>query len=522
MRFHKVLNVLLVAAFLAAMTVPLLTADFEGGKISVDENRYLAMFPQLRTEGKWTFDAAQFNSWINDNIGGRALATKADTLIDYHAFGLSSKYDTLIGKDGWMYYYTEDILDDYSGTNLLAEEKLEAVAQDVATVAEFVDEQGAQFLFVIAPDKKTVYPEKYTEMVNVLSETKRTQQLLGYLREHAGIRAITLEDALVSAKEKGDVYSPRVDNAHWNMLGGYIGYERIMQELKDMGVEAQWTPLEECTITEYTDQALFNSGVWISETAYSVYSERRDAIALMPEKLDAFPFLSFNKNPDTYKKYYENADESLPSLLYVGDSYSVAMFEALPQSFSKTMFLHSADLPVLADVLQKEQFDVVIIESAERMLDYEFSLFDACATRIKQSANALSGDVLEGMEIAVDAEWGYQYLDYCDDVIASEGTIWVQAGNTRSYMEGWALDPLAGSVAGRVIIEVGGELFEAEYGKERDSVAAYFQNDAYLCSGYTAILDTQKLIDAGQIAVHVISQDGTYQYPPAVYTVKTA
>jgi len=66
---------------------------------------------------------------------------------------------------------------------------------------------------------------------------------------------------------------------------------------------------------------------------------------------------------------------------------------------------------------------------------------------------------------------------------------------------------------------VGDQYYNATYGKERTSVVEFFQNEAYLNSGYTINLNTQELIDAGTVIIHVISADGSYQYPPCIYTV---
>ena len=102
MKFKKTMNLLLILLFFAALLVPLVTADFQGGKASAAENRYLATFPDIIQDGKLHLSKTEFENWINDNVGGRELASKVNTIGTYRLFGLSAKSDTMIGKDDWM------------------------------------------------------------------------------------------------------------------------------------------------------------------------------------------------------------------------------------------------------------------------------------------------------------------------------------------------------------------------------------------------------------------------------------
>lgn len=114
----------------------------------------------------------------------------------------------------------------------------------------------------------------------------------------------------------------------------------------------------------------------------------------------------------------------------------------------------------------------------------------------------------------------YQWLDYCGDEKQVDGIVKVDIDRESTWIAGWAIDPLAGTTASKVVLQVGEACCDAEYGEVRESVAAYFGSDDYLNSGYTAALNTRELIDAGKLVVHVVSADGTYQYAPQVYRVE--
>lgn len=520
MKFKKTLDFLLVGIFALALILPLAFADFEGGKVSVAENRRLAPFPELVVNGKPKLKRSEINNWINDNIGGRSLATGIHTRLTYDLFGLSAKTDTLIGKENWTFYYTQDILNDYTGTNLLSEERLQTITEDLNTIREYAEEKGTTVQFVIAPDKKTIYSEYYPDGIKKAAGVTRSRQLTEYISNHTDIPAYSLEEVLLNSKSLGTLYSPRIDNAHWNLLGGYVGYTAMMRELSKQGIDVSWIDISECDIQEYQAEGLFNEAVKIRETAYTVRNEKTDSVMLRQEEMDRFPFLSFNNDPDMYKKYYVNADEKLPSLLFVGDSYSQKLFEYLPQSFSRVMFVHSADLPLLYNILAGEEFDAIIIESAERMLDYEFALLSSCAERIRGwNREVIESGVIESIPIRETQET-YQYLDYTSDKMSEGDIIYVDTNNTVCYGEGWARDPIAGKPAGKVVIQAGDTFQMAEYGKERQSVRDYFGDDAYLNTGYTFLLNLLEIRKTDTVIVHVISADGQYRYPPVYYRIE--
>lgn len=520
MKTERKLNFIIVILFIAAITLPLIFADFQGGKISTAENRYLATFPKIVENGELVFRPSEFDNWINDNIGGRSLATKINTIANYKLFNLSAKETDMIGKENWIYYYTQNILDDFTGSNLLSEKSLATIADNINVIGEYLAEKDITLLMVVAPDKKTVYPEYYPNGIKPSKGLRRLQQLEQYVNANSVIPFYSLENVLMANKSLGYLYSQRIDDAHWNYLGGYVGYMDIISKLNGMGVSVSCVPLSESTISIEEYHSVFNDAVPISEPWYTITNEKSSTVHLNREHLDQFPFMTYNKDSDNYKRYYTNDDASLPSLLFIGDSYSQKLFEFIPQSFSRVMFAHSADLAMLPRILDIESFDIVIIESAERMLDYEFTLLESCADNIERHVDATAlAKMIENIRICEYTEWGYNYIDYCGYFGTESNTITVIASEATSFMEGWALDPLALSTAGSVIVQVGDQYYTAEYGKERTSVVDYFQNEAYLNSGYTISLNTQELLDAGVVVIHVISADGSYQYPPCIYTV---
>lgn len=126
MKASKFLNISIVAIFIVAIAVPLITVNKTSGKISVAENRALAGFPNFKTaEGSLnTHFIKDFENWFSDNMGLRDKLVMTNTKLQYNLFGTLTKKDTLIGKNDWLYYVNSDILKDYQNLNLPTNEQL--------------------------------------------------------------------------------------------------------------------------------------------------------------------------------------------------------------------------------------------------------------------------------------------------------------------------------------------------------------------------------------------------------------
>lgn len=369
------LNVLLIIIFLFLLIIPLVFADYPGGKVSIVENRYLASFPSLHNESlKQNLHSLHqgLNNWINDNAGGRVIASDLITKIQYYCFGISAKSDSLIGKDKWFFYYTPEILDDFTGTNVpINPTLLSNTCNNMSSISTYLSSKGITTLFVLIPDKKTIYREQYPSGIKNPYGIYASDQIQEYLNNNSILNYFDLRSFLFMNKSKGTLYSQQIDNAHWNYLGAFLGTTEICKELSKYDSRIKVQDLKDCTIIYSEEKTLFNGSIPISESCPFVSTGFEKAITNDDSFLEQFPMLTYNGRPDVYKKRFINVDNNLPKILFIGDSYSEKMVEYLSQSFSETTFLHTADLPHMAEIIDVIKPDFVLIESVERMLPME-------------------------------------------------------------------------------------------------------------------------------------------------------
>lgn len=362
----KNINIVFIVVVMLCITLPLVLSDKEGGQPAMNELRYLARFPKLKDNTLNDFFAG-FNLWIDDNAGGRNLAIKLDTLLQYHLFGVGSRKNTFISENNWIYYYTDEILRDYQQYPLSDGERaaINEKANALISLKNALDTKEIPFLGVLIPDKKTVYPENYMQTVLKVSDTSQSDELM---RALGGAKwYINLKDRLVQAKVDATVYSPRIDDAHWNSYGAFVGYLGIMAALEQYNLGQKKLSFDDFNITEFTQQSMYNGIIPIEEKNYTFELKNPNEIVEEPAFFAALPQLGYAGSGPNDAKRYLNSDKSLPKLLLVGDSYAEVLRKYLVQSFSELTFINIGDGAQIMSVVEACNPDIVLYENVERM-----------------------------------------------------------------------------------------------------------------------------------------------------------
>ena len=181
--------------------------------------------PALVTDGKisstWRDD---FESWFSKHFAYRDILVDAFSSLKERVFSTGND-QVLAGRDGFLFY--ADTVDDYTGANPMTEEELRAAADALLSLKNYAADHGADFLFVCAPNKNTIYPEKMPALIAGAPEGEDSNltRLLPLLAER-GVGYADLRPALLEAKEERLVYHRR--DSHWNNEGARIAVNEIL------------------------------------------------------------------------------------------------------------------------------------------------------------------------------------------------------------------------------------------------------------------------------------------------------
>jgi alginate O-acetyltransferase complex protein AlgJ len=229
-------DVAIVALFVAALAAPhvdhLVRDDAARGPFR--ELRKAATRPKLAldVESLMRFPAA-YESYWNDAFGLRDLLLRLNGALDVFAFGISPSDAFVLGEDHWIFVASENAIEGWRGAAPFAAGELAAWRAELEQRRAICEQHGARYLYVVAPDKTSIYPERLPKRFAPIGPS-RLDQWLGYLRAESDVDILDLRPALrdaASHDRDGDhVYFEL--GSHWRTRGTLAACRAIFDHLR--------------------------------------------------------------------------------------------------------------------------------------------------------------------------------------------------------------------------------------------------------------------------------------------------
>ena len=256
-------------------------------------------------------------------------------------FGQSANEDVVLGREGWLFY--EEELADYAGTEPLTERELFVAAKNLSLIQEYVEGAGAEFLFAIAPNKSSLYPEYMPDLP--AAETQRNAQRLMAELEEQEVAFADLFEAF--GEEEEALYFAH--DSHWTSKGAALAADTLLEAL---GRESACFEGDFSTLEPHTGD--------LFEMLYPAAEDR--------ETNTPPAGLNFQEPEGirTDSVMIETTGGKEGSLLMFRDSFGELLYPYFADSFESALFSRQAAYR-LSEMLSAET-DVVIIELVERNL----------------------------------------------------------------------------------------------------------------------------------------------------------
>ena len=189
-------------------------------------NERLAPVPRLYTEeGALNPNVLdEVTNYIADHFALRQEMVTANAALHTALLHTAPAEDVIYGKDGWLYYAAT--LDDYQNRQTLSEDDLHAIARTVAEMQAFCEARGAQFLFTIAPNKNSLYPENMPARYLKENAAGNYEHLRPLLDEY-GVR---YADLFAFFEGQDEVLYLETDS-HWTNRGAALAHDFLMDAL---------------------------------------------------------------------------------------------------------------------------------------------------------------------------------------------------------------------------------------------------------------------------------------------------
>jgi hypothetical protein len=330
-----------------------------------NEKRLMAEAPQFKGLGQLKEYLAGFELYFNDHFGFRKRLIRTNNHWKHQLFRDTPNSMVLVGPNGWLFSTSEKMLDHYLGAARFSQADLEAWQKLLEERRNWLDKRGAKYLFVIAPDKHSVYPEELPRWLTRSAQPTKVQQLVEHMKTHSTVQVLDLRPALVKAKPLGVNYLKT--DSHWNALGGFIGYQAVVQALNRQLPGLSPLPLEAFSLEPVEapggDMADI-LGVGAKEPQQVRLTPRPPlpplAVATVPDRLPK----KWRKLTDPVVT--ENNGTQSKAVVF-RDSFARAWYPFLGYHFKEVVYIwqYQWDAPFL----EREKPDVVIDEIVERFFN---------------------------------------------------------------------------------------------------------------------------------------------------------
>jgi hypothetical protein len=243
---RKWANVTLVVIFLVLLAVPTLDTAFHLDRARPPgENRLPAEFPTFTADpaGLKNFIPG-FEAYFNDHFGFRRRLISWYRLWRLDFFRDRKGFRSVVaGKDGWFYFNENQMVDHFRGTLRFTPEQLEDWRRYLENYRDWLAARGVKFLFVVAPDKESIYPENLPAWMNKVQPESKLDQFFAYMKERSTVEVLDLRPCLREARKTTPAYLK--NDAHWNEFGAFMAYETLAAALARQFPEIQPAALDD-------------------------------------------------------------------------------------------------------------------------------------------------------------------------------------------------------------------------------------------------------------------------------------
>jgi len=218
-----------ILLFLAVCWAPLLAIAF-GVKSPNQEKRILAEKPALFTPHGLNLNfPKQFNAYFSDHFGLRSTCVTAYTALIYYTLNDSVNEQVMTGKNGWLFF--GPTLKDYTAINTLTDLQIDRIVKTLVQQEAYLSSLGITFLFTIAPNKSSVYPEHMPARYRPQLQQNNLHKLSKALEKEA-IHYVDLLEPLRAAKHKHQVYHAK--DTHWNNIGARVAAQTLLSRVQEI------------------------------------------------------------------------------------------------------------------------------------------------------------------------------------------------------------------------------------------------------------------------------------------------
>jgi hypothetical protein len=365
----------LIGAFLMAISLPGILMVAGDGERPMVRREEPARPERLTAMPETTLPAIRkLKRAFEENFGLRKQLLRWHGLLMVKGLGVSGSVMTVVGKEGWLFLAREvaargetNFLSDYRGTRPFTAPELAGWTRALEERRQWLAERGIRYLFVVAPNKESIYPEFLPATITRVSPRTRLDDLVAAARQNPRLAVVDLRPALREAKRHGRVYH-RTDS-HWNAMGAYAADGEIARSLARELPAVQPLPLSDFEVSVVRrpggDLARFlGLQELLDEESVRFRLRRARPLRGLPGGLDVE-----GRDVDFPQQTVIECDDApLPRAVVAVDSFGASLLPFLARHFRRTLVLPNTVVNLDRAAVEREQPAVFIHLMVERRL----------------------------------------------------------------------------------------------------------------------------------------------------------
>jgi len=373
---HKITQYLLISIFCLLLILPSIAVVFNiepAGKLH-DKRLLTKNFPPLSLSYKSivAFPDA-FKKYYTDSHGFRKFLTYWNIELLKKYLKLTILKNVITGKDGWFYWGGDIVIEKLRTTQPLSTDELARFKQIHIERYEYCQRMGARYIFLISPNKHSIYPEYLPDWIYEVKETSHLEQVISTLTNDSDSGYIDFRNVLLNAKQNYPVFFKT--DTHWNTIGGFFAYQTIMKEITN------WLPnINYLELTDFTIELRPKKKRDLITIISLNHEVPNKNLTIIPKKQYSYKEVIPDPFYRTQKPYYpylqilihETPNPELPKAVVFHDSAMKFIYPYLSNDFKRVVYIYNirGENYFDSDIIEYEKPDIVISETGERFLSF--------------------------------------------------------------------------------------------------------------------------------------------------------
>ncbi|MBI5644211.1 MAG: hypothetical protein HY954_12140 [Deltaproteobacteria bacterium] len=366
--------------FLLILVVPM-AGFFLGIKVESSDRRELAGRPALKISSiRDRSFFSNYEKYFSDHFAFRGWLIRAKSSIDLSVFRTAAAKNLHVGLNGWLYFKKE--IDDFKKDACGDRDRMRETARKLKELENIIESSGKKFIFFVAPNKMTVYPEHAGVIADSPCGKSRYDLLLEAMEDYPLRNFLRLDTLFGSRKGERQLYMK--NDSHWSANGAKIVADEVMARTvpglpiyqpKTLDGMVRYTGGDLAEMTTIRLNETFQD-LQVTGYPYGVSIEK-----LKPLKYSGWV-------PMKYTVDAVSSAVLAPRAIFFCDSFMFMPLKFLQGSFERIDVIWSKVVPVPEKIEELQAARIVVIEAVERDLgELDIDLDAARSALLSAAAN---------------------------------------------------------------------------------------------------------------------------------------